>query len=92
MGQLRVLDLELEAVSPLWIGGADSRAELRAPSFRGCLRYWFRALAGAFFGQKLPLLRAAEAAVYGDTKRASTVVVRLTGAVRTSTRRRLLRP
>jgi CRISPR-associated protein Cmr1 len=85
MGQLRVSDLELEAVSPLWIGGASSQAELRAPSLRGCLRYWFRALAGAFFGQQLPLLRAAESAVFGDTKRASSVVVRLTGTVRTST-------
>jgi hypothetical protein len=56
-----------------------------APSLRGCLRYWFRALAGAFFGEHLPLLRAAEAAVFGDTKRASSVVVRLTGTVRTST-------
>jgi hypothetical protein len=85
VSQLRVLDLELEAVSPLWMGGASSQAELRAPSLRGCLRYWFRALAGAFFGEQLPILRAAEAAVYGDTKRASTVAVRLTGTVRTST-------
>ena len=31
MAALSLLDVELEAVTPLWIGGADSQAELRPP-------------------------------------------------------------
>ena len=84
MGRLRSLDLELEAVTPLWIGGADTQAELRPPSVRGCLRYWLRALLGGSLGEGLADLRAAESAVYGGTTRASTVAVRMTGAPRTS--------
>ena len=35
MAALRSLDVELEAVTPLWIGGADRQAELRPPSVQG---------------------------------------------------------
>ena len=38
MAALRSLDVELEAVTPLWIGGSDRQAELRPPTMRGCLR------------------------------------------------------
>ncbi|MEA2499990.1 MAG: CRISPR-associated protein Cmr1 [Actinomycetota bacterium] len=83
MAGLRSLDVELEAVTPLWIGGADARAELRPPSVRGCLRFWFRALAGGLLGERLGDIWEAESAVYGNTTRASTVVVRLLGSPRT---------
>jgi CRISPR-associated protein Cmr1 len=65
MAALRLLDVELEAVTPLWIGGADSQAELRPPSMRGCLRFWFRALAGGLLGESLADVQSAESAVYG---------------------------
>ena len=58
MAGLRSLDVELEAVTPLWIGGADARAELRPPSVRGCMRFWFRALAGGVMGEALKDVRA----------------------------------
>jgi CRISPR-associated protein Cmr1 len=83
MAALSFLDVELEAVTPLWIGGADSQAELRPPSVRGCLRFWFRALAGGLLGESLADVRAAESAVYGSTTRASSIVVRLFGSPRT---------
>ncbi len=83
MAALSFLDVELEAVTPLWIGGADSQAELRPPSMRGYLRFWFRALAGGLLGESLTDVRAAESAVYGSTTRASSVVLRLFGAPRT---------
>lgn len=40
------LDVNLSAVTPLFIGGVDGnqRAELRSPSIKGLLRYWYRAL------------------------------------------------
>ncbi len=83
MAGLRTLDVELEAVTPLWIGGANRQAELRPPSMRGCLRFWFRALAGGLLGETLSDVAAAESAVYGNTTRSSTVVVRLLGAPQT---------
>ena len=78
----RSLDVELEAVTPLWIGGASYQSELRAPSVRGCLRFWLRALLGGVLGEGLDNLRAAESAVYGNMQQASTVVARLTGTPR----------
>jgi len=84
MARLRSFEVELEAVTPLWIGGADRQAELRPPAMRGCLRYWFRAMAGGLLQESLPEIFAAESAVFGGTTRASTVVVRLFGSPQTS--------
>jgi len=81
MGRLKTLDLELEAITPLWMGGANYRPELRAPSVRGLMRFWFRALAGSVLD--MDEMRTAEAAVFGRAGRASSVAVRLRGAVRT---------
>ncbi len=83
MAGLRSLEVELEAVTPLWIGGAGRQAELRPPSVRGSLRFWFRALAGGLLGEELRSVWEAESAVFGNTTRASSVVVRLFGSPRT---------
>ncbi|MHA1265530.1 MAG: type III-B CRISPR module RAMP protein Cmr1 [Candidatus Helarchaeota archaeon] len=44
------ITLELESVTPVFIAGADQRSieneGLRAPSLRGAMRWWFRAVAG----------------------------------------------
>jgi CRISPR-associated protein Cmr1 len=82
MAALRSLEVELEAVTPLWIGGASRQAELRPPSVRGALRFWFRALAGGLMGESLSDIAAAEGAVFGNTFRSSAVVVRLFGSPR----------
>lgn len=67
------LEFKLEAVTPLFLGGADpTKPEIRASSFRGALRFWFRALAAE---SDLARLRQREAAVFGDTSRASAVRV-----------------
>src|SRR5271165_557947 len=84
MAGLRSLEVELEAVTPLWIGGASRQAELRPPSVRGSLRFWFRALAGGLLGEELRSIWEAEGAVFGNTARASSVVVRLFGSPRMS--------
>ena len=48
------LKLNLEFVTPCFLGGADSkRAELRASSFKGMIRYWWRVLYGAKYGNKI---------------------------------------
>ena len=80
MGQLRSLDIELQTVTPLWSGGADSQPELRPPTMRGCFRFWLRALLGGVLGQEVAAVRAAESAVFGSTTRASTVAVRMSGS------------
>lgn len=63
-----VLSVTLEAVTPLFLGGADARGEpeLRSPAFRGALRYWLRAALGGALGGDLEAVRRAEAAVFGS--------------------------
>ncbi len=75
-----MLQITLETVTPLFLGGADPRGapELRAASVRGALRYWLRALLGGVLGDSdLNALRQAESAVFGSTESASPVVVRV---------------
>jgi CRISPR-associated protein Cmr1 len=71
----------LEVVTPLFTAGADqSQAELRAPSFRGEMRYWLRAMLGGVFGTDTDGLKEvwkAEQSVFGTTERGSAVIVRL---------------
>jgi CRISPR/Cas system CMR-associated protein Cmr1 (group 7 of RAMP superfamily) len=38
------LRLTCEVVTPLFGGGADQQPEIRLPSIRGGVRFWFRAL------------------------------------------------
>ncbi len=38
------LRLTFEVLTPLYLGGADQSAELRAPSLKGGLRFWWRTL------------------------------------------------
>lgn len=73
------MNLQLETITPLWMGGAAYQPEFRPPSFRGLLRYWLRALLGCAFDDDLDSLRRAETAVFGDTQRASPVILRVDG-------------
>lgn len=88
MGEIRNLTVTLETVTPLFLGGADLRGapELRAPSFRGALRYWLRAALGGICGDDdcgLAAVREAEARVLGSTEAkwggASAIVIRVKG-------------
>ncbi|HEY1351532.1 MAG TPA: type III-B CRISPR module RAMP protein Cmr1 [Ktedonobacteraceae bacterium] len=66
----------LRTLTPLFVAGADqATAELRAPSFRGLMRYWQRALVGGLV--PLSTVREVETAVFGSTERASAVTVRV---------------
>ncbi|MEZ5584382.1 MAG: type III-B CRISPR module RAMP protein Cmr1 [Candidatus Competibacteraceae bacterium] len=38
------LILNFKVLTPLFLGGADQVPELRAPSFKGLLRFWYRAI------------------------------------------------
>ncbi len=69
-------EFTLEAVTPIFMRGADqTKAEIRAASIKGLMRWWFRALAGSYFGDDIAGLRKAEEYVFGSTKQRSKVVV-----------------
>ena len=69
----------LETVTPLFLGGSNPRGEpeLRAPSFRGAMRFWLRALLGGVIGDDLKKIFEHESQVFGSTDHASPVVVRV---------------
>ena len=73
----------LRTLTPLFLAGADqTAAELRAPSFRGLMRYWLRALVGGLVGatsQDLEKVKATETAVFGATDTGSAVQIRVSG-------------
>jgi len=69
-----------ETVTPLFLGGADPRSapELRAPAFRGAMRYWLRAALGGVIGDNNPkALHDLESSVFGSTDFGSPIHVRL---------------
>ena len=82
--QSNTLILRLEAVTPLFLGGAEQQPELRAPSVRGALRFWLRAALGSIVGTSdLTAVRDLESSVFGDTGLASPIIIRLRGALGT---------
>jgi CRISPR-associated protein Cmr1 len=72
----QMLEVRLETITPLFLGGADQQPELRPAAFRGVLRFWLRALLGAHTGDDLKRLHEEESKVFGSTAGASPVVVR----------------
>lgn len=72
------ITLVLKANGPVFLHGAEPRGatEWRAPSVRGQLRYWLRAIEGARLGGNVPAVWQAESAVFGSTGRGSAVAVR----------------
>src|SRR5437660_10544722 len=68
---------EVETITPLFLAGADQEtAEIRAPSFRGEMRYWLRALVSAN-AKNLETVMVAETKVFGSTDVSSMVGVRI---------------
>lgn len=54
-----------EVITPMFMAGADGTTpELRAPSIKGVMRYWWRAISGHL---RLAELKAQEGAIFGDT-------------------------
>jgi CRISPR-associated protein Cmr1 len=74
----------LRTLTPLFLAGADqTKAELRAPTFRGLMRYWQRALVGGLVGttsKGLEKVMEVETAVFGATDTGSTVSVKVSEA------------
>ncbi len=73
---MHTLRFRAQIVTPLFLSGpVPGRPELRAPSVRGALRFWFRAGMGAAGVADPKRLHRLEAALFGDTGRASRVGV-----------------
>jgi CRISPR-associated protein Cmr1 len=72
----------LRTVTPMFLTGADQEtAELRAPTFRGLMRYWQRALLGGLVGtQNVEKVKKAETAIFGATDKGSAVIVKVSEA------------
>jgi CRISPR-associated protein Cmr1 len=73
---------QLDLVSSYFVRGAsnnaNSKPELRAPAFRGVLRYWFRAVAGGVIGERaLDDIKKLETAVFGSTDSGSPIRLRV---------------
>jgi CRISPR-associated protein Cmr1 len=86
---METLEATYKVVTPLFCSGADQRqAELRLPSIKGALRFWWRALAWERLGN-LEKVRQEEAQLFGSTDREvgqAKVLMRLSNdALRTET-------
>jgi len=87
MEKPKTVTVTLETVTPLFLGGPDPRGtpELRAPAFRGALRYWLRAILGGVIGDNnLTGLHKVESIVFGSTEYGSPVQIRLRGTLQSS--------
>ena len=67
---------EVEFVTPCFLAGAEEKAEWRAASIRGQLRWWFRAVGGGRWDGDLHRVRTEEARLFGSTDRRSMLTVR----------------
>ena len=71
------ITLEVETVTPLFIAGADQRnienEGLRAPSLRGLLRWWFRAIMGGMVS--IRSLKELENKIFGSVNQKSRVKI-----------------
>jgi len=65
---MKTIEARFQVVTPLFCGGSDpSRPELRLPSFKGVLRYWWRALAWSCYDGKLKRIQETENRVFGSS-------------------------
>ena len=71
-----ILTATYRVVTPMFLGGADPlrEAELRVPSFKGALRFWWRAI---MWSEVLDLvrLRQCEAALFGSSEAGQSKVL-----------------
>lgn len=62
---IKTIKLEIETITPMFLAGADqSKAELRAASIKGLLRFWWRALQSE---SDLVELRKKESRIFGSS-------------------------
>ena len=67
-------EYKIEVVTPMFLGGADKKAELRLPSIKGLLRFWWRATSEI---TDLRKLKAKEEEIFGSTEKKSKISLRV---------------
>ena len=75
LGAISMLTATFAVTTPLFLGGADlqnGRPELRPPSIKGVLRFWWRALAWSRHDGDLSKIHSAEAELFGAAGDAKT--------------------
>lgn len=64
-----LIEASYRLTTPLFCSGADPRiAELRLPSFKGVLRFWWRALAWSRYEGNLAAIQTQEDRLFGSTR------------------------
>ena len=84
---MNTLTATYRVITPMFLGGAEptAEAELRLPSFKGALRFWWRALMWGEVGD-IGELRRREAELFGSSETGqSRILLRTDGAHRSST-------
>lgn len=75
---MKTLEADFKIVTPLFMSGADQdNAELRPPSIKGVIRFWWRALAYSRFNGDLSKLAEREEALFGSTGQVASVIIRV---------------
>ena len=68
-------EFEIEVVTPMFLGGADpTKAELRVPSIKAAMRFWWRAL---YDGNDIENMAKKEAEIFGSVANKAVVTVKL---------------
>ncbi|MDE0267494.1 MAG: type III-B CRISPR module RAMP protein Cmr1 [Acidimicrobiaceae bacterium] len=76
------IEAAYKAVTPMFCGGADpQRSELRLSSFKGVLRYWWRALAWTKYKGDLNKIRERENKLFGSAEDGQSLVTMRLGTV-----------
>ncbi len=89
---MKTQTFHLELITPCFCGGAEpeQQAEIRAPSIRGQLRWWFRTLGGLKSIEGRMSLRDQEAMIFGSTAgdegRAGKLLVRVISQIQSVVR------
>lgn len=76
---MQTLKFKLEVITPMFIAGAhpQGKPEIRPPSIRGALRFWFRAMMGGVVGGDWRKVKEFESQVFGDTEQASRIIIKV---------------
>ena len=69
------VEFDIEIITPMFLGGANTTdAELRVPSIKGMLRFWWRAICGI---KSLEKMKEEEAKIFGSTEQKASFSMKL---------------
>ena len=76
------IEATYRVTTPMFCGGAEPKVpELRLQSFKGVLRFWWRALAWSHYNGDLHVIQEHEDCLFGKSERQSRILMRLMPAV-----------